>query len=57
MEKIMIKDFTVDQLMEIVKNSTTDGGRLAPYYVDSFQLKQVIDELAERARMYEDISN
>ena len=51
----MIKDMTVDQLMEIVKTSTTDDGRIAPDYAESFQLKQVIDELAERAWMYEEL--
>ena len=53
----MIKDMTTSQLMEIVRVSTTDDGRIAPDYAESYQLKEVVDELAERAWMYEDLSS
>mgnify|MGYP001040947884 CR=1 FL=1 len=50
-----MKDWTVEQLMEFVKSQTTDDGRIAPDYAESFELKRIIDELAERAWMYEEL--
>ena len=50
----MLKEMSVEQLMEIVKTSTTDDNRIAPDYANSYQLYEVIQELAERAWMYEE---
>ena len=50
-----ISEMATKQLVEIVENSTTDDGRIAPDYANSFSLKSAIDELVERAYMYEDL--
>ena len=50
-----VKDMTVDQLKEVIDASKTIDGRIAPDYAESFQLAAAIDELVERAWMYEDL--
>lgn len=52
-----IKDMTVDQLKEVVEGSKTVDGRIAPDYAESFQLAEAIDELIERAWMYEGLES
>lgn len=52
-----LKDLTVAELKQIVEKSLTSDGRLAPDYTDSYELARVVDELAERAWMYEDLTD
>ena len=53
----MVEKLSVDQLMEIVDRSVTDDKRLIPDYADSYILLRVVIELAERAYMYESVSD
>lgn len=50
-----LSEQSTKQLMEIVAKSTTEDGRIAADYTCSYELKRVIDELAERAYQYEDL--
>jgi hypothetical protein len=53
----ILETWTTTQLIDVVKNSTTYDGRIAPDYAESYKLADVISELALRSMKWDAIVN